>query len=713
MDTAKKQVYYRRSHEMDRNFPETEINWEEKAVLISDTNMPVKYRNEITGYVEQRPLSSYHYARFAYPSIVVRPNYIDTMERNLLNNPYVYIVFQGDQHKKMPQGAMNIYEAKFCANKPEPAADFTELVDLRKTEVYIGQNYCQSENRYGTPVINASTDFNYYAWSEGAENDTLNPIDLSGTSTGIVYAKKSYNADFLEWPYYIGNEYFYFNPGDSMNYRGRCFHPSLNNYSNIDSGENGCALVWQGLDKNTDTTSFNIYYTRIDGSDNISVPDTTMIIIPKGGYVVSNGVMAKLSNYPIPLDSMQHVSHRFPVVYQGVELVGSDTTNKERQIYQNIVWEVQDTLNPNKKIISERILKIIDINDVLPYSKWATLYPFYYISSGYLGLENPYVSQGAVDSSYNSYKVKLSARKAVNLSISNYHITHGYFTIYNNLLDKTLNLSTTDHQLVRLLKKHGSYTHLSNLPFVKLPEDFQLNRRIFQEGSELNSTGEIFLKRHYDTEDSYLPMFGFTEGINSTKVSDFLLHKNEYVDEKISMNIFFETNSGYYPLDTILSECFQIDNNELSFIVKQNANINLLNFELEEMNTSRRFPVILNEINDNAHCIVRLNLLNGANNYYRLRITKNNVNSLYSEDLYLGGIKGVIEQNSSNSLYKTHNEFIYSIDLGSNADNNEFAIFPNPAYNKLFVRLPKLSTANNTLVSKVYNILGKLVSECE
>ncbi len=709
MNVDKNQVYYRRSHEMDRNFPNREIDWENREILISDTNKRVRYlykdADPLTGdtvaYVGNKLLSSYEHTRFAYPSIVVRPNYIDTMERNLLNNPYVYIVFQGDNNR----GDMNIYEAKFYANKPEPAAYFTELVDLRKTRVYFGINYCETENRYGTPVINASADFNYYAWSEGYEEDWLEPITLAeGTSTGIVYAKKSYDADFLEAPKYLGEKYREFNCKDPYRVRGRCFHPSLNNYSSIDSGENACVLVWQGLDYDTDTTSFNIYYTCIDGSDSIGIPDID--ISPNIGNVVSNGFMAKLSNYSVPLDSMQHVSHRFPVVYQGVEL----GVSKEK-IFQTIVWEVQDTLNPNKRVISERIIYIYKMP---PYTGWLTPYPFYYISSEYLGLEKPYVSQGTVDPSYNNNTdtVECSDTKAVNLSISNYHITHGYWNLYNSFLDTTLNLSTTDHQLVRLLKKHGSYTHLSNLPFVKLPADFHLNRRIFQEGSELNSTGEIFLKRHYDTEDSYLPMFGFTEGINSTKVSDFLLHKNEYVDEKISMNMFSETNSGYYPLDTILSECFQIDNNELSFIVKQNANINLLNFELEEMNTSRRFPVIFNEINDNAHCIVRLNLLNGSNNYYRLRITKNNAKSLYSEDLYLGGIKGVIEQNSSNSLYKTHNEFIYSIDLGSAADNNEFAIFPNPAYNKLFVRLPKLSTANNTLVSKVYNILGKLVLEC-
>ncbi len=714
MDASQNNVYYRRSHEMSGYFPENtgsyssmqEINWEDKEILISDPVRKVRYYD--SSHVPL--LSDRRHNSFKYPSIVVRP--LQSGQRDLTQNPYVYIVFQGNGGV----AGTELLEAKFTANTTVQSVN--PLCCLKKIPTSsAGQPY----SVYGTPVINASANYNYYAWTEAIED-----------YKGLIYSYKESSADFLPFDSNayprigIAISYYNENPYTRTSRGRRCFHPSFNNYSRIDLGENDCALVWQEMLNLNDTTSFDIFYTRI-GQNGHYVPQTVQD--PSKGTVEISDNIAKMSNY----DRYNHVHlgtvKQFPVVYRGVEKDVKDPANLLATHWDRVMWrENTYEMHPIWPIMisGEVALRSVDIMDACPQSPtpwWQPYYPIYYYSysnSSTSYIAAPYISQGTVKYDKNAYYAKknLSDNNNINISTGDWHITQNYWSFINttvptgnpvDLPDTYGYYPVSEWHRIHKLNKRGTNTHLANLPYVIDSNDHHLGRRIYEgSGNMITSSGEIFLKKSYKDEDSYLAMFGYVDEGNSTKLGD-VTYSDKYVDNMpLSVDIFDKNEFTALPRDTVRTQWMKIENSEISFVLKQFGDANQLKIEVEEYKSEKRIPVQLGEKLDTAFSIYRLNLLNGANKYYRLNIIKHGGKSFYSEDLFLGGIS-IMEQKSELSMNKQpeSNEVVRNINLNSEISaNNLLDIYPNPANNELFINIGSLPADAEVFQAKIYSILG-------
>ncbi len=240
------------------------LTWEEPILLSGTVVVPPHGGNPIDTLIT--PSSG-------YPAIVVRFNHDVTAQMTRPGNEYytasggappqvsqapyarqsvVYVVFTSEPISSvdtLPNGNMPFYvvEAMLPADMPR-AAQVAALAAMpaRVIQHVQGKAYngLMGERPYmwswGTPMINASADGNWYCWStnltQGIGFGFKRPGQLALASTAIV-------------------------PRANGGTTWRATHPTLNSYSRLHLGERDAAMAWQ---EGTDAEAGSqIFYTRL------------------------------------------------------------------------------------------------------------------------------------------------------------------------------------------------------------------------------------------------------------------------------------------------------------------------------------------------------------------------------------------------------------------------------------------------------------------
>jgi hypothetical protein len=543
----------------------------------------------------------------------------------------------------------------------------------------------------------------------------------------------------IEW---YDSLFYYDNRNTIYDHGGRATHPSFNLYSRMELGENDCAIVWQEQEHLYDSSNVAICYTRIDATRTPMhyLPDISRLADPKSGTVAITAGIARLndsSNYLHgTVVANTHCVPKYPVVYRSVDLEVQDYDNLRVKHWDRIMWHIASYIGYHPQNFSTIAIRKIDMCDSLgtvgqatpsnsayaiqDNNVWHAYYPSYYLD--YSGDTNcyPYISQGTVGYDPNRYyssRLTLSGHNAINISIGDWHIRQSYWGLFcrNGTDDIYLNNQfkmQNDNNLLQQvfkLNSSGSQTHLANLPMVNDTNAHHFSRRIFNFG-DINTTSEVFLKHNYNTADSYLAMFGFTDGTNSTKIGDCYID-----DEQLYFSIFDTDELTASPKDTIVSQWFVVgDSSDISFMLKQYGTTNKMLLQIEERNnpTYSLLYVNTNEIIDTNFNVWTVQLNNGFDKEYRLRISPVDTTSYYNEDVFLGMLSGVGQQNLSlNKTADAGNRKIVNVDLTPAVTDEVLQANPIPASSQLQVSLGSLPTDVNDFILKMYSLNGDIVME--
>ncbi|MBC8124109.1 MAG: hypothetical protein H7X70_00115, partial [Candidatus Kapabacteria bacterium] len=240
-------VFYQRSAEMPiRCLDETDcadqgnVTWEDPITLNSHIVVSTSF-NPFEQRYDTVMIDPLNRPSCGYPSVVVRYD-------PFLQKSRVYVVYACEVDNQATHN-IAIYEAQLDADvvAPTQANDYKTakgrsfLLDKVKANLNCPEN--DRLRNWGTPVINASYNGNYYAWSDYVR--------------GIVYSHKIPNVRQLT-------------PADLKSVKidngntATAQFPTLNTYSRLHIGETECALAWQeGHWETSCSDGEKIYYTQL------------------------------------------------------------------------------------------------------------------------------------------------------------------------------------------------------------------------------------------------------------------------------------------------------------------------------------------------------------------------------------------------------------------------------------------------------------------
>ncbi len=546
-------VYYRRSEPLwffpndatttdEGGIYNPEIVWEEDPIPL---NQIVR-----SGQVITPPPSC------GYPSLVVResPNIAP-----LATNPLVYVVYGCEGN--LPNEIL-ICEAQLPAN----TSSVTQInhYGLKKSVVLStasSDNTCALESadrlRYwGTPVVNASLNGNYYAWSDytkgivvGFKRPELRDFDLN---QGIAELK------FSDDPHV------------------RAQYPSMHSYSKLSLGEEDCSLVWQEGPAQTCAAGTGIYYSRLH-SDGIGV---FPLLSPSGNLGFAAGALPTNNDQTIlyvssdPYVAAPSVNEK-PTLYRNLsefDDADMEPTNPLIAIgYQNhkaerIAWEHRHYPigNPNYLTNNSRMIirSSIDVSDFCPPEPNDARTVFWQSAIGRIfsvgvDLINPELIQGEQKTTFahdtltaNAARSWMAGDTSVVLSFNSEHGYGGLPQVYHmtfaggyhlagdvnmeltstQFSDAAINVSLADGLVGR---RGGRVPHVSARHNITRSQSLLKNRRIFENAigetpiqgyapaPDVDRTAQGFFKRREQIESEADRVFrGFRSQQTSALLAD-------------------------------------------------------------------------------------------------------------------------------------------------------------------------------------------------
>jgi hypothetical protein len=718
--TSRTGIYYRRSKPMTRRYSQELIEWEPKDTLIS------KYLYEDGRFIDSL-------CNCIYPSIVSR---FDTSAN--INKPRIYIVYTCKKSLATTHyiGDNYVIESRFFPN--DSLQSITQIGNI--IAAYDGYDM----NKWGTPVVNASRNGNYYAWSD--------------STRGIVAGwKLPSQVAFDTLPASMKEIHWNFLP--QFDRRIEITHPSINSYSRIKLGEDDCALVWQEMDSSLfayppQLACNHIYYTRLR-MKNGSLENYLPKRFSNPVYNVSVNAdtsIAWLTDSPLFIDR----TSTFPVVYRGVEDYSDrfnplDSSDILRNHHDRVYWQNQLKFG-NGNQISSIYLRGIDIKDSLfnnnPDS-WFIYYPYRFRSLEN-SLSQPNVSQGYLrpyfDQNFNNIRFtnENDSILVLNFKYQRYgatddysskiwQVNQSYWNIYYQAgsLSKMIDtIETTQVSYAKPLTGFGRYSQLSAMPVVKGRGEWLANRRIFETGNNyppnIASSLQFFYKKNSNDEGA-IPFLGFIKDSIPGLISSIQIFDNEY--NKIEPKILTRIKVGdyYEPLDTLESSWFNLEDfSKIAFFSFGKAEY-LISIKLERKSDGNTFFLPLKYFSDTTYTLNQYTFIGSNNENYRLKIIKKSNDLNYFEELYFGSLPDVgdaieLIRDSLNIIgnYKIINNFYDLISKhGDNvidfSNDFEFTVFPNPACSEIVIKplLPKEllnsqdKLRNLQIEYTIYSIIGK------
>ncbi|HPI20079.1 MAG TPA: T9SS type A sorting domain-containing protein, partial [Candidatus Kapabacteria bacterium] len=637
-------VYFRRSKPISKNCLDENLVWEQE-LLVSDSILIDS--NDVVA----RPCD--------YPSIVVR---------------------------KDINGVLKAYIVYSCYKKNDKnmiAETILDLDNLDYGQLPIGVELSEysgfDRSIWGNPVINASSNGNYYAWSD--------------STVGIVAAWKSPNNIYFNNP----NSKISFKYNDDLGSEIKAQHPSLNVYSHLDNLEDNCSLVWEEHSNPTSAYRQDILYTRLKYNNSIlSKYKANTYIGDSITFSIRNNI-AKLS----VIDS-NVISRSFPVVSRSLSqyVINPSTLYANRQ--DIVYW--QNNYNTTDSAGTYLMNCTIDLYDYNNQArKWRIYYPRY-IKSAYRKVSSPNITQGYSLININGYE-----------SVGNSTTLNFWYNLYTppglaDLSSQIGHLNVNNHSYVYSLydssydaeDKWVRFVGNGYIPHLAKHKNFSntlwQNRRVYQfhnisvYETQILTSAKYFYKGQSDEmlADWYI---GF-ETADSTKKS-FLFGAPELDEQRFSLKLPFEkvvSDEGYISFvetssDTIASSWFSIESpKELALKLKGSKNANSKVY-IQNKETERTLRLNLpNGLKDNKGAKAKYNLINGLGNEFRLLFVKNDDAMQYTEELWIEGLP--IEEKPAGS-FKV-GDGIENIDLiqivNRYYSESDISIFPNPASEVLYLQ---------------------------
>ncbi|MBL0323247.1 MAG: T9SS type A sorting domain-containing protein [Ignavibacteria bacterium] len=545
-------VYYRRSEPL-WFFPNDATTTDEGGIynpeIVWEDPIPLN-QIERAGQILTPPPSC------GYPSLVVResPNIAP-----LATNPLVYVVYGCEGN--LPNEIL-ICEAQLPAN----TSSVTQInhYGLKRSVVLstaFSDNTCALESadrlRYwGTPVVNASLNGNFYAWSD--------------YNNGIVVGFKRPELRYFDPNAGIAELKFSDDP------HVRAQYPSMHSYSKLALGEEDCSLVWQEGPAQTCAAGTGIYYSRLH-SDSIGV---FPLLSPSGNLGFAAGALPTNNDQTIlyvssdPYVAAPSVNEK-PTLYRNLsefDDADMEPTNPLIAIgYQNhkaerIAWEHRHYPigNPNYLTNNSRMIirSSIDVTDFCAPPPGVTTTVFWQSAIGRIfsvgvDLINPELIQGEQKTTFahdtlttNAARSWMAGDTSVVLSFNSEHGYGGLPQVYHmtfaggyhlagdvnmeltstQFSDAAINVSLADGLVGR---RGGRVPHVSARHNITRSQSFLKNRRIFENAigetpiqgyapaPDVDRTAQGFFKRREQIESEADRVFrGFRSQQTSALLAD-------------------------------------------------------------------------------------------------------------------------------------------------------------------------------------------------
>lgn len=657
------QVYYVQSEAIEKNSITENIVWQIPQVVSQ-------------GYINlsEQPVTN---RSCDFPSIVVRKDTTDSS----LTKAYIVYTCEGND----PEAPTS--ELVETVINTEPAVPL--LLSSRVISEFKGFDH----SRFGTPVINASSNGNYLAWSD--------------SSNGLVIAFHTPNENF---PNQFQRDTIRRNIFNPFCNAFDLLYPSLNVYSSIENNEDNCALVWY---QECPEDAENIFYTRLfyDSTSGIKYDI----------HNVYHGLYPPLHNPSVTAirlsDNIDNES--IPVVYRSLADY-SQTVDTCYNRYDVIYW-VKNENDSNQYIQS----RVIYHNDSLNIPiKWSST-----------GVINRYFNPDLVvmvNSIYPAQQDGLSLSGGQEVSFPhgdlNLNATLNNESIYQfaDYIQPNYRTSKIKWNFV----SYGKNTHLSNSTKPNLHQNHQAwkNRRVYEKHSdtinpEILSSAKLFYRIDDADELKEDYLIGFQGDLNEALVGAFEVNQ-DIVPPWMPKD---QCTGGYYfepKRDTILTEYFYIntwdDNVPVSMIYSGVRDSNLVRLYLERGSDSSLTELPLPLISPPNHGILlNFDLVNGGGDEYRFVFISNDTTSVIKEESYVGGIP-LIDTIYAKST--SDNRIIIDLSTGSShyANNDTtitIEIYPNPVVSELNISglLPynyiKKYGINSLIHFEIYDAIGNLQFE--
>ena len=571
-DTA---VFYRRSLPADKNTASENVVWEDAEVNLSMM-------------LQQQHGDGYD---CGYPSIVVRENSSGV--------PTVYVVYAC---RSNPDGIPFILSQMDIAENV--FAHDASSASIPPTAAIIGRGAGAPLRSWGTPVVNASSEGNFYAWSDDLQGIVAGYKDADARQFSVLPVKFSWS----------GNG-------------SGCQHPSINTYSrerlNDPTTNDQASVVWQEND--------NIYFSRLDYDAGIQQLRRSALV-PSGGLPLDpTGTAVQISR-----DDDCVSKHRIPVVYRSVEdqrefVLSGMPYYLNRDI---VFWESR--LNGTSEVRSAQLS-----THRLPGQSgaWTNLRldRRAILNDGVFDVSQPDVTQGSLvwDDPQTSWdKINVSDSAFVSaMTLTSRGIEPGPQSLMIQL-PFSYESGLFTNGTIPLEPVTGQLPHLSVFPEVETEEQWRRYIRLFEFGEGepplLTASHKYFLRSAAQgaiENPRWIP--GFTSCCSWYGLSSVILNKGT-VDETVQSfhrNKIDEVNSVYSdgsiswksPLDSVVTGWFIVGDGETVSIHTVGTDTSQTTMELVRRSDGQRWSIPQQQSTDDQSASeLDITLLNGGGNEYRV-----------------------------------------------------------------------------------------------
>jgi len=574
---------------------------------------------------------------------------------------------------------------------------------------------------YGTPVINASANGNYVAWTDSTVGLLVGFDDLVNN---IVY-----KVDTVENTHVGSNDF-------AIKY------PSFNTYSHIENGEDNAGLVWyQG------SPAFGgIYYSRV--KDKGTFPYDTLLWSNEYNF---NSVFSKngppSTTYKTILIGGSSIETK-PIIYRNLR--DYDVTppyNCVRNRIDNINWldrnnGIADSIG--KFVIDSYSIFHRDTNHSNQF--WAITGEKYTFSKDTITSINSAQQDGiSIGGNYSNIGGDFNLNYTLGTSI---YQEPGYF---GSLFLRSDTLHGTDVDYVAnspTLAAVGKNVHLAKSPKINANAQGNMwkNRRVFEtselddyDNSIIQSSANLFYKSAFDNKIIKHSFIGFNSDSNNIYFDIPVLEdETEPISSKTS-NVSGDFGTGinpclsfeFAPARSSVSELYiediqLVDNDndgdkemELTMYGSKNDDIKLFLMRNSDSTTMALTTPTSTTYPSNGTKLI-YSILDSTGSAFTLIYEQNDTLASFTEKSFLGGLSTDDTVSYKSSIKNDPVKYILDFDNGANfvANNSDlldFSVYPNPVSNTVTIQaiLPETLNGNrlkNTLLElSITDITGRTI----
>lgn len=578
---------------------------------------------------------------------------------------------------------------------------------------------------WGTPMINASSEGNFYCWSHGTQ----------GIGVGF---KAPHERQFAVGVGTLFKRNLPRSLGDVAS------HPSLNSYSKLHLGESDAGLVWQ--EGPLPDVGRHILYSRLRvANDSVHYylsPDTTLGVIGAPIIVVPDSSIAVLEGPAPTIDSTMafNAIHRYPALYRHLsdwntrQSVRLDTLRLVNHKAERAVWETRTEdfeHNLGPWVVGRRVFDMEDwsIHGLRVDALWSQ--SANYIFSDDFNLRGPDIAQGEqvgdlssdppVQQNWNDYDDSTLVIEFWSETMDDdplpkiWSLTGGYLNFYGQDQDHDHADLVADGRL-RPVSGNGRYPHLAARYSMLANPGWQRNRRIY------NRPGGSWTVDYDDAPGlATSSQYFYKEGLDGPKVHGFVYRGVRGPEGAALLGpVWVEslqrwvsaTEADAPPKSergTVATPWLTLDAvDDIAVMTKAWSDDDMVGeLFIERKSDGRRFNVYAVARNQHNKVARRGHtLLSDPEDRYRFVLEPDGDNVWPAEDLE------VATERSLQFAKGGHRSILDLRTMEHHVAENALSVYPNPAQDRLTVVVDlALDTSNDIAVARLLSMSGEVVFE--